>query len=98
MNFTMKDETWVAVRGTLMVGGGFLAGAGYAKMEDITRVIDSIPAIISAVSAVAAVGSFFWAQWVRWRTRAVPIETAMRVDVPTINPATGAKETGATVS
>jgi hypothetical protein len=95
MNFTMKDETWVAVRGTLMVGGGFLAGAGYAKMEDITKIVDAIPTIVSGVTALA---SLCWALWVRINTRAVPIETAQRVDVPTVSPISGAKETGATVT
>lgn len=91
----IRDEFWVGLRAVLMVGGGFLAGRGYATMEDVAKLADNLPTVINAM---VAVGTAAWAMWVRLNTRAVPIETAKREDVPTVSPATGAYETGATVT
>lgn len=91
----MRDETWVLIRACLMIGCGFLSGRGFATMDQLTSIVDQIPLL---VTAVIAIGSGGWAMWVRWRTRAVPIETAKRDDVPTINPATGAREPGPAVT
>ena len=38
------------------------------------------------------VGSVAWGNYVKFRTKAVPIATAARIDVPTVSAATGAVE------
>lgn len=88
----MKDSAWVILRAVLMVAGGFFAGKGYVSMADITSFLSQLE---TALPALASLGGAAWAIWVRWNTRAVPIATAERRDVPTVNAATGATEPGA---
>lgn len=87
----MNDELWTVIRYALIGGGGFLAGKGYGTAEQFTALANDLPSVISGVTAV---GSAIWGLYVRWNTRAVPAVTAARVDVPTINPITGATEPG----
>lgn len=87
----MSDNFWVLLRAILMVAGGFMAGKGYVTMSEFTAFIDKLQTIIPALLSIGAAG---WAMWVRYNTRAVPIKTAMRPDVPTVSAATGAIEPG----
>lgn len=87
----MGDNFWVLLRAILMVGGGFMAGKGWVSMADVTTFLDSLQ---TAIPSIVSVGAAAWAMWVRYNTRAVPLKTAQRVDVPTVSAATGALEPG----
>jgi hypothetical protein len=83
----MTDQAWMTIRYLLIAGGAFLAGKGYVTMDQVTDFIDKIPTFVAAATAIGTAG---WGLYVKWNTRSVPAVTAARVDVPTINPATGA--------
>lgn len=46
--------------------------------------------IEGGVAAAGTFGPWLWALFVRWNTKAVPLSTANRADVPTVNNLTGA--------
>jgi hypothetical protein len=75
------------IRYCLISGGAFVAGKGYVTMDDVAGFVDKLPALIGALTAA---GTAAWGLYVKWNTRSVPPNTAARVDVPTINPVTGA--------
>lgn len=91
----MNDQLWITLRYILIGGGSYLAGKGKIPMADVSVYADGIIQILSGVTALATVA---WGLYVRWNTRAVPIATAERKDVPTVNAATGATEPGSKVS
>lgn len=87
----MNDTFWQSVRYLLIAALAATAGSNAATVADITKFID---AVFVAAPAVGAVGTMAWGFYVKWRTRAVPLATALRADVPTVNAATGATEPG----
>lgn len=89
----MSDSTWAFIRYALIAIGSFLAGKGYVTMDQVNSFIENLPAIIGSVTALATA---VWGLYVKIGTKAVPLQTALRVDVPTISPVTGATEPGST--
>lgn len=87
----MSDSGWVILRAILMAGGGFFAGKGYVSMQEVLSFVDSLQTVIPSLIAT---GGALWAVWVRWNTRAVPMKTAARADVPTVSAVTGMVEPG----
>lgn len=85
----MKDQAWQTLRYLLIAVGSFLAGKGYVTMEQVMALADELPRLIGAGMSFAAMA---WGFYVKFRTRAVPIATAARSDVPTVSPVTGAVE------
>lgn len=91
---TPQSETfWVALRGILMMSGSVLATFGFLHKEDIAQFMPLLDqahdAVMTAIPALWALGAFCWALYVRYQTKSVPLKTALRADVPTVNPATG---------
>lgn len=87
----MNDQIWVTLRYILIGGGSYLAGRGKIPLTDVSMYADTIIQILSGATAVAASA---WGLYVRYNTRAVPLATAERKDVPTVNAATGVTEPG----
>lgn len=84
----MNKDTWfVAARYILIGGGAFLAGKGYVTMDQVHDFADKLPTIVAGVTSAAAT---IWGLYVRFGTKAVPVATAARADVPTVSAATGA--------
>ena len=87
----MSGIVWPIIRYALIAVGMWMAGRGIVKGDMVPKIVDElgpqIGAIIAAVSAM-------WGIYVTYGTRPVPIETAMRKDVPTVSPATGQRESG----
>lgn len=79
-----SDTIWLMVRYILMAAGASLTAHGLATEADVNAVI----------GALGVIFTFAWGVYVHWNTKAVPVETAARADVPTINPVTGAQEAG----
>lgn len=85
----MKDLAWQQLRYLLIALGMFFAGKGYVTMEQIMLLADELPRIAGAAMSFAAMA---WGLYVKFNTRAVPIATANRPDIPTVSPVTGAVE------
>lgn len=85
----MKDLIFQNARYFLIGIGGLLAGMGLMPVEKVGPLADQI---ITMVGAAMWVGSQLWGIYVKWNTRAVPLKTAERRDVPTTSPITGAVE------
>jgi len=89
-----KDPMWVTIRALLIAVGGLLAGLGLATQVDITSFIENAEKVFTGVGSLIMMVTWLWQMWVRWNTRAVPVATAMRLDVPTVSPMTGSAEAG----
>lgn len=87
----MNDQLWITLRYVLIGGGSYLAGRGKIPVADVPLYADGILQILSGGTALATVA---WGLYVRYNTRAVPIATAERRDVPTVSAATGATQPG----
>lgn len=83
----MNDTIWQTVRYILIGLGSFLAGKGKIDAAQVPALADQI---IHIASGAVAVGAAAWGLYVKWNTKPVPVETANRPDVPTVNSATGA--------
>lgn len=83
----MNDTIWQTVRYILIGLGSFLAGKGKIDAAQVPALADQI---IQIASGAVAVGAAAWGLYVKWNTKPVPVETANRSDVPTVNSATGA--------
>lgn len=92
------DVLWTQIRNLLVVASGVLVGLGVATNIEVTQFIDKIGQVIVGVGAVVYVGTTMWQWYVRWNTRAVPIQVAERPSIPTVNPATGTIEDGTVVT
>lgn len=73
------DNVWTIVRYLLIAGGSFLVGKGYVSEAQATEII----------GAIGSIGAILWGMWVKWGTTPVMAKTAARIDVPTVNGATG---------
>jgi hypothetical protein len=81
-------DVWMQVLRYVLIGlGGYLAKRGVIPDDQVAGVVDQI---INAVGPLMLAGGAIWGVWVKWRTKAVPAATAARIDVPTVNPVTGA--------
>lgn len=83
----MSDEIWMIIRYILIALGSFLVGKGYVTMDQVNGVIDALPQLIGGIMSV---GTMAWGLYVKYGTKAVPVATAARPDVPTVSAATGA--------
>ena len=81
-----NDNIWVTIRDLMKIVGTMLATAGVIEHKDAAAIFAQLDVLIPALVALAGI---IWGQWVRWRTKAVPIKTAMREDVPVVSAATG---------
>lgn len=79
-----SDTIWVMVRYILMAAGASLTAHGLSTEADVNAVI----------GALGVIFTFAWGVWVHWNTKAVPMATAARADVPTVNPVTGSEQPG----
>lgn len=75
------DNVWMYARYILLSLGGFLVGRGTITEDQLTYI----------VGAIGAISSVLWGVYVKWGTKSVSVETAMRADVPTVSGLTGAK-------
>ncbi len=82
----MSDEVWMIVRYILIALGSFLVGKGYVTMDQVNGLIDALPQLIGGIMSV---GTMAWGLYVKYGTKAVPVATAARADVPTVSAATG---------
>lgn len=87
----MNDATLVIARYAIFGLLAYLGGKGVIPKESVQGFGDQI---MNAIPLIGAAATALWGIWVRWNTRSVPIATALRADVPTVNPATGATEPG----
>lgn len=85
----MKDQFWQLLRYALILLGGYLAGKGIIPADQVITLVDQI---MNALPGLISIGAAAWGLYVKFRTRAVPITTAERKDVPTVSAATGAVE------
>ena len=94
MTSSSGDVRWDGLRGLLMMGGTL--GAAYFgwSQEQVGPVVDNI--IAFSMSGVA-LASFAWMIYVKFRTKAVPVETVAESQlnpniptIPTVSPITGA--------
>lgn len=84
----MTLDVWMQILRYVLIGlGGYLAKRGIIPDDQVAGVVDQI---VNALPGLVAAGGAIWGVWVKWRTKAVPAKTAARVDVPTVNPVTGA--------
>lgn len=83
----MSDEIWMIIRYILIALGSFLVGKGYVTMDQVNGIIDALPQLIGGIMSV---GTMAWGLYVKYGTKAVPVATAARPDVPTVSAATGA--------
>lgn len=79
-----SDTIWLMVRYLLLAAGALLTGHGLATESGVN----------DAIGAIGVLFTFAWGVYVHWNAKSVPVETAARADVPTINPVTGAQEPG----
>jgi hypothetical protein len=87
-----NDSILVGVRYAVIGLFSFLAGRGKIDQSQVASMADQV---MSIGSGAIALGTAIWGLYVRWQTRAVPVATAARKDVPTVSPVTGAVIPGA---
>lgn len=89
----LNDSIWLNIRYLLItVGVSMLVYASKGKLSED----QALPIIEWAVGGFLTVGTWVWGNYVRKGTKAVPIETAKRTDVPTVSAATGQIEPATT--
>ena len=89
----MLDFIVQNARYALIAIGMLTVGLGWTTQADVDQAINLTT---TAIGGVAAAGAWIWGLYVKWNTKAVPLATAARVDVPTVSSVTGEKETGET--
>lgn len=77
------DTAWQIIRYALIAGGGFFAGKGYISEEQVQALIGFAAIVVPAA----------WGLWVKWNTSPVLDKVIIANAVPTVNSATGGKET-----
>jgi hypothetical protein len=85
----MNDQVWQSIRYLLIAGGMFMAGKGSVDMSQVPSLVD---ALMQVGGAAVSLGTAAWGFYVKYKTRAVPASVAARIDVPTVNAATGKVE------
>jgi hypothetical protein len=75
----LPDSVWSLIRFVLTSLGSGLTTTGYLTSDDIQ----------TGAGAIVTLLTIAWGVYVKVGTRAVPITTAQRADVPTISPVTG---------
>ncbi len=88
----MHDLFWQNLRYVLIAGGTYGVAKGWLKAEQVGP---GVEVATQAISGLIAAGAWAWGVYVKWNTATVPERTAARVDVPTVNTATGAIIPGA---
>lgn len=83
----MNDLVWQNIRYLLIAAGAALA-AKYCNGCIGTPIIEQ------AVGVIIAFGTILWGNYVKKGTKAVPEDVAASPSIPTVNPATGAVESG----
>lgn len=87
------DLIWQNLRYTMItIGAGLIVkytGAFFTAAQ-ASSVAEGI------VGGAVFLGAIVWGNYVKYRTRAVPVETAARPDVPTVSALTGAIEPATT--
>lgn len=83
----MNDAVWAAIRYALIALGAFIAGKGWLPMDQVSSLADNIISVLTGLVSLAAA---LWGLYIAAKSKRVPIATAKRADVPTINPITGA--------
>ena len=73
------DTIWQILRYILIAVGSFVVSKGWFSDEMVQ----------STIGAVGTIGAVIWGIYVKANTKAVPIATANRPDVPTVSGATG---------
>lgn len=86
-----SDSVVQIVRYAMLMLGGGLTMLGWATSSEVATLTTNV---MAAVGPVMAVGTTVWGLYVKWQTKSVPVATAARADVPTINPVTGAHQPG----
>jgi hypothetical protein len=86
----MTDTFWINVRYILIAAGVALAtkylGSIFNEASATTLITPIVDIIIGLVMAGGAAA---WGNYVRAGTKAVPVATANRTDVPTVSPVSG---------
>lgn len=85
------DASWTLLRYTLIAVGTFLGTKGYLDPKDVETLTSQI---LGLAGPAMALGTALWGVYVRYKTRSVPLVTAMRSDVPTVSPMTGQIQPG----
>lgn len=88
----MHDLVWQNVRYILIALGTYGTAKGWVSAEQVGP---GVEVATQALSGLVAAGAWAWGVYVKWNTATVPLKTALRDDVPTINTATGVKIPGA---
>lgn len=80
-----KDQLWMTVRYLMIAGGGFLAGKGYLRHEDIGPISD---AIITLAPFALSLGGAVWGFIIRHNTVTVPT-SEVKPGQNVVDPGTG---------
>ena len=72
-----------------MAVSSILVGTGIAHQEQVDTLLSSLDVVVPALFAI---GTVIWGIYINYNTRRVPIVDAMRPDIETVSPITGAIE------
>jgi hypothetical protein len=74
-----SDTVVMLIRYVLLFVGGILSARGWVTNDQIELIMGAVSTVVPAL----------WGLFVKWNTKAVPVNTAARKDVPTVSPVTG---------
>jgi hypothetical protein len=74
-----SDIIWQIIRYILIAAGSFATGKGWVDADSVTQIIGALGTLFTVA----------WGLFVKTGTKAVPLATAARADVPTVSAATG---------
>jgi hypothetical protein len=86
---SQDSALWSMIRSGIMAVSSILVGTGIAQQEQVDTLMNSLEVVVPGLIAIATV---VWGVWVNWNTRRVPMLEAMRPDIETVSPITGAIE------
>jgi hypothetical protein len=86
-----SDSVVSMVRQVTLIIGTILVTLHWATGADVSAASD---AILTVVGGTLAFASIVHNVYTKWATKSVPLATAERSDVPTINPVTGSQVPG----
>jgi hypothetical protein len=89
----MSDTFWANVRYVLIAVGIAIAVRYWGVSEASASTVVS-PIVDIVLGLLIAAGSAAWGNYVKFGTKAVPVKTAERTDVPTVSAVTGKVEPG----
>lgn len=81
----MNDQLWMTIRYLMIAGGGYLAGRGYLRNEDVSPIVDAVLTLAPFVISLAGAA---WGYMVRHNTVLVP-KPEVLPGQPVVNPLTG---------